>query len=757
MSKDNAFFGVMLRTRGPFLGLVALGLAWLVAPLGCGSSDPVADVKAMHDARQYEASLEPLRDLIETRPEDAEVFYLYGVALSNRGLFTQAIWPLVRAMEDPEWYPVASLHLADVAISTTDWGIGLDVLDRFIEAEPENSKALLLRAYARAQSRQNYEGSLEDADMVLAQDPINSQALVLRGVALLGLDRIEEAAKVIEAAGEHFDTEGLGLVDAPRFCAVRAVFAKEKSELDAAEEIFEECLEKYPTHFEVVGESMKFFDSIDRPERASEIIRVAYEKAPSFRSYRSSLVYRLYTEGKTDEAEGILLEATLDSQPEAAASAFGDLAGHYFQLGKFQESVAAFEEALALLVDPRPEFLFTYADSLIVAEQYEKALELAEKMTVKPHQELIRGRISLAQGRPAQALEHFERGLLLWPENAIARYLAAIAAEKIGDFDRAIEELRYSIRADSMATDARMRLARLYAASGQPSLGLAVIRHDAENDPNRGLTETLLEIKLLGRSGLADKLSPHIMEVLAPPQAWARAVAAMAEGVRQAEGSEAAADVVLKAVNIDLTSPLYVAALSSLVADLVPLGRGPEALSRTESALSLHPEASELHAVRGQALSLTGADAKEIRAAWTRALELDPGSAMALRGLAGLDAAEGKADSALALYRRAALAEPWESEALARAADVLISEGRFGEAKLELERLLERDPYDGGAALRLAELLVEEEGGAEQLRARVLFHKAKRFGGGPEAGRLLSTPTEPKTEPKTEPDAVQAL
>ncbi|HIF95829.1 MAG TPA: hypothetical protein EYQ54_02165, partial [Myxococcales bacterium] len=126
MSKDNAFFGVMLRTPGPFLGLVTLGLAWLVAPLGCGSSDPVADVKAMHATRQYEASLEPLRDLIEARPEDAEVFYLYGVALSNGGLFTQAIWPLVRAMEDPEWYPAASLHLADVAISTTDWDIALD-------------------------------------------------------------------------------------------------------------------------------------------------------------------------------------------------------------------------------------------------------------------------------------------------------------------------------------------------------------------------------------------------------------------------------------------------------------------------------------------------------------------------------------------------------------------------------------------------------------------------------------------------------
>ena len=716
----------------------------LASPMGCGPSDPLADIKAMHAVGQHESSLEPLRDLIETRPDDAEVFYLYGVALSRGRLFTQSVWPLLRAMEDPEWYTVASLHLADVAVSTTDWNMALSVLDQFIETDPENVKALLLRAYARAQSRQNYEGALEDADEALALDPINSQALVLRGVALLGLDRIEEAAEVIEAAGEHFDTEGLGLADAPRFCAVRAVFAKEKGELEAAEAIFEECLADYPANFDVVGESVEFFDSIGRLERSTEIIRVAYEEVPSVRSYRSSLVYRLYTEGKIDEAEAILLEATLDPQPEAAASAFGDLAGHYFQFEKFQEAVAAFEQAHALVADPRPEFLFVYADALIVAEQYEKALELAEEMTVKPHQELIRGRVSLAQGRPAAALEYFERGLLLWPENAIARYLAATAAEQIGDFDRAIEELRYSIRADSDATDARFRLASLYAASGQPALGLAVIRHDAHNDQNRSSAETLLEIELMGRVGSTDGLSPHIMEVLGSPQAWARGVAAMAAGVREARGSQAAADIVLDSSDLDLTSPMHAAALSSLVTDLVPLGRSSEVLSRTESALRLHPRDSALYAVRGEALTLTGADRSKIRAAWIRALELDPRNAKALRGLGGLEAEEGRVDAALALYRRAALAEPDDGEALGRAAAILIAEGRFPEAKLELERLLERDPYDGGAALQLAELLLRDKAGSAQPRTRALLRKAERFGGGPEASRLLSALTEPE-------------
>ncbi|HIL80973.1 MAG TPA: tetratricopeptide repeat protein, partial [Myxococcales bacterium] len=249
--------------------------------------------------------------------------------------------------------------------------------------------------------------------------------------------------------------------------------------------------------------------------------------------------------------------------------------------------------------------------------------------------------------------------------------------------------------------------------------------------------------------GSTDGLSPHIMEVLGSPQAWARGVAAMAAGVREAKGSQEAADIVLDSTNLDLTSPVHAAALSSLVTDLVPLGRGSEVLSRTESALSLHPQASALYAVRGQALTLTGADRKEIRAAWARALELNPGNAKALRGLAGLEVADGEADAALALYRRAALAEPEDGEALGGAAKVLIAEGRFREAQLELERLLERDPYDGVAALQLAELLLKDKADSARLRTRALLRKAERFGGGPEASRLLSAPIEP--------EAVQAL
>ena len=712
-------------------------LAYLLLPLGCEKSDPVAEVRQLQAAGGYKASIDPLRELIENRPDDPEIFYLYGLALRNVSLPTQAVWPLIKAMESPDWYPEAAMLLANIATTTSDWGMALGVLDPFLEQEPENSTALLLRAYVRAQSRQNYEGALSDAETVLEQEPDNSEALVIRGVALLGLDRIEEAGEAIEAAGDHFETAGLGLANSPHFCSVRATFAKEKGEVESAEEIFEKCLEAYPTSFLVTDEAVKFFDSIGRGDRSFDIIRAAFDEFPDVRSYRSSLVYRLSSRGEYDEAEKILLDATLAPQPEEAASAFADLAGYYFQHEEFDKSISAFEQALALLSDPRPDFLFAYGDALVVAGRYEKALAVADDMTVIPHQELIRGRARLGQGNPQEALEHFGKGLELWPENTIGRYLTAIAAEQIGDFDRAIEEFRYAIRAGSSETDARLRLARLYAASGNPDAGLEVIRHEAQSDPHRSLTETFFEIELLGRVGRPDKLSPHIMEALEAPRDWARAVAAMAAGVREAKGPEAAAAVVLRSEKTDLTHPLHAAALSSLVADLVALGRSKEALTRTDAALGLHPNAAALHAVKGQALSLGGGDEKAVRAAWLCATELDPANALALRGLAALEAAGGEPEAALALYRRAANAEVEDSEALREAAALLIAQGRHAEARQELERLLEREPYDGVAALQLAELFLEENPGATQTRTIVLLKKAKRFRGGAEASRLL--------------------
>ncbi len=715
--------------------IAALALLFVAA---CTPADPVAEIRKLQAAGRHADSVEPLRALLETRPDDAEVLYLYGLALTSTGLPTQAVWPLRRAMEDPVWGTPAALQLANVAMATADWDMAIGVLDPLLEREPDNTQALLLRAYSRAQSRQDYTGSLADADAALALDPASSDGLVIRAVALLGLSRVEEAGEAIDAAADHFDEAGLGLAQSPRFCVVRATFAKEKKEFERAEEIFEACLADDPTHFMVVDESVKFFDGIGKPVRSLEIIRKAFEAVPDFRSYRLSLVNRLTLTGKDDEAEVLMRDATDVEAPAAAAVAFADLAGFYFERDRMDESISAFEQALALVPDPGPEFFFAYADALVVAERFDRALAIAETMTVVPHRELVRGRVALARGDPALALEYFTEGLKLWPANAVARYFAATAAEQLGQIDRAIEEYRYSIRADAAVSDARLRLARLYLASGDDAAALEVIRHDADRNPAQEIENTLLELELMARLERTDLLPPRLLEAIRPPARWPLAISAMARGKRARGGPAAAAQLVMQADRLDLTHPVNAVALAGLVDDLVALERVDEARALVAAALEAHPEASVFHALKGRLLADTGAPPSEVRAAYERALELSPDEPIALLELARLEAASAdRVEQALALYARAVEADPTDVRGLRESAGLLIGLGRSVEAEARLDSLLERDPYDGAATLQLARLQLERANGAADATTLALLHRAERFGQADEARSLL--------------------
>jgi tetratricopeptide (TPR) repeat protein len=715
---------------GAFLLVLALALA-------CSPADPLEQIQRLHAAGRFEESLDPLRELLDDRPDDPQVLYLYGVALTGVGLRTQAVWPLRRAMESPEWQTPAAIHLANVAITTGDWDMVLDVLDPLLERESDNVQALLLRAYARAQSRQDYEGALTDADAALAIDPRSGDALVIRAVALLGLERVDDAGEAIEAAAEHFEDAGLGLVEKPRFCVVRATFAREKGDPEKAAAVFDECVEAYPTSWVVVDEAVKHFDSVGRPDRSLEILRQAFEELPSFRSYRLSLVYRLAARGEEEEAEALLREATEAPAPDVAATAWTDLARYYFERERLDEAIAAFENALALVPDPGSEFFFAYADVLVAAGRYDRALELAEQMTVVPHRELVQGRVALERGDPGQALVHFTRGLELWPDNAVARYFAARAAEQIGDFDRAIEEYRYSIRADAGATDARLQLTRIYLATGDVASALEVLRHDVDNRPFRDEQYSLLELELLGRLGRGDQLPPRLQAVIRPRAMWPKAVAALASGARALRGPGGAARIILKADRLDLTDPGDAAALDVLVDDLVDLGRVQGARARVDAAIRAHPEVAVFHALRGRVAVRTEEGDAVARAAFERALALDPAEPVALLGLARLEAAAAERATALELYRRAAEAEPESTVALREAATLLEEAGRTGDAERMLDAALERDPYDGATALRLARMLLAD--GTPESRARVttVLRRARRFGEEEAAEQLL--------------------
>src|SRR5262249_918143 len=147
---------------------------------------------------------------------------------------------------------------------------------------------------------------------------------------------------------------------------------------------------------------------------------------------------------------------------------------YHYAREDYAQAADALRHAVEIAGDPPPELLFGYADALVMAGHYDEALAVARGSRFGPYRELIEGRVALEQDPPGGASAHLREGLRLWPNNAVARYLLGQADEGIGDFDGAISEYRYAIRADIKEDEVSLRLVALHEAEGADDLALAI-------------------------------------------------------------------------------------------------------------------------------------------------------------------------------------------------------------------------------------------------------------------------------------------
>ena len=701
----------------------------------------------------FKGSLEPLRELVEQRPDDPEVHFRYGNALQQTQQGGLALWPLKRAMESPEYLKKAGVPLAAMLIQTGAYDDAIGICNQILETEPDDVPTLLLRANARMLSHRDYEGTLADAEHALQVEPENHEALIPRTVALLALNRIDEAAKAIDQLDNLYRDDSLGLHGNSALCAARATFAKEKGELELAEQRFEACIKDFASDSQMISAAVAFYDELERPERSNEILAAALEKVPNSHSVRMTLVLRLAGQGKEDEAEALLRKGTELPDALASAESWAGLGSFLIDHGRATESVAAFEKAMAITRGESPQLVLAYADALVIDGRFDDALALADKMTLTSHQAMVRARVALARGDYAEALKRFEEGMRLWPNNAVARYYAAVAAEGVGDFDRAVENYRYAMRINVNETDAYLRLARLHAAAGRYSAAISTLEFSPGERPDE-VPAALLHMRMLGRVGRGTQIPRFLRVVLVRPDHWGAAVAALGQGVRDHSGPKKSLELMRSAKPLQLDDPNYVEALAAICEDLVATGRAKEALSLVDTGLRKHPDAAGFHAVRGRVLALSHAPVQQARASFERALELDAQNARALLGLARVERDAGATDAAFALYDRAAAADPEAADPKREAGALASAIGRKEDSEKRLTALLDDQPYDGETARLLAELRLAR--GAKDERTQELARRAVAFGGRDEAKALLERvggPTAKAAPAKTQGDA----
>ena len=716
----------------------AAGLLLALLVLACGAADPLDSIRKQQEAGDFDGSLAPLRELLAQRPKDPEVNYLYGTALLYTSQPSLALFALRQAMDDPDWLVPAGLQLAQAGLASWDFNEVVRATTRILEQHPDEVQALLLRAQARAHWRQDAPLALADADRVLELRPDMVEAYEPKILALIALDRHPEAREALAEAGRRMSGTEVSKSVLAWHCSTTAIFSAEEGEIDTARRQHDGCLEKYPIDPTVVSNAIEFFDAHKDRERALEVMQAAHAAAPDERSFRVNLANRLRLAGKPGDGEAILLDATRADDPGLASAAWTDVATFRHGLGEHAAAAEAWERAIALVREhgkPEPQLLFQYADALVVSGQLDRALRVADEISVPAQKHLIVARVAQEQGQHAKALAEFDQALEVWPNNAFAHYYAALSAEKLGDFDRALEEYRYAIRTSVGATDARTRAARLLIAEGQPLKAYQLLFLEVGTAPLEPEGE-LLSMYLMARVANPNQVRTSLLALgRRDPVRYLAALARAADGAAEIAGPAAGVHMLEHAPGVDYTAPVSAGVDRALVRFAHAAKQTDVAERVVAAALKAHPEAAAFQALRGLHLELAKAPPDDVRAAYTKALQLDPQNVDALAGLGRLDLGTDPA-RALEYFERAEKADPNEVDRMLWTARALRANARPEEAAQHLDLLLDREPFEADAAAERVSIDLARGTVTPRTLDRAL--RAVRFGGSVEALERLS-------------------
>jgi tetratricopeptide (TPR) repeat protein len=710
--------------NGSILRRLALWVT--VCALACGL-DPEArleEVRESQRAGRFDATIEPLRELLRLSPDDPELNHLYGVALLGTGQPELAIWPLRKAAQDPERAVEDGLLLTRALLRGGSSADAVRQALHVLELAPDRVGAMRLLLQARLAAKQNEE-ILEDVERILELAPGDPDALMSRLIALLSLDRADEAERALAELKEAVEVLPPESPWRPRICAATATFTLERGDNDAAEAVWNDCLEEFPAAEIVVHGAIEFFVKRSDRGRSLEILRRAHEAEPTHLRFVEMLANQYGALGRDEEAVQLLRDATRDGANES--DAWLALARYHEARDETSEARDAMAQALGMMDEVPAELTAAYVDLLIRAGDLDEAEEFLVRVETSPVMlNMLRGRLFLARGEPARALAALEEGLRLWPDHSVARWLAGTAAEQLGDYDRALQEYGEAVRNDPGNRDAVLSQLRLFDAHGLLQEALATLgRYRGENprDPEM----LVLAIRFAHRAGLPQVVQGALERLAAIPGQRGVAAAEFAAIRATQDGPQAGVEAI-RSARLDLTRPANAPALVLLVQYLGAAGRQEEALEATEAALEAHPEAPGFHELAGVALRGAG-DSDAARKEFQRALELEPERATALAQLAMLEVERGEPEAAIEFYDRAARTDPEDPTFRWAAVQLVANSGDEAELESRIEALLARHGTHAAAALLLAQRMSSRD----PERAFQLARRAVRFGGGPDA------------------------
>jgi tetratricopeptide (TPR) repeat protein len=694
---------VSFTVRGLALGAL-ISMAFFALACGGDIETRLAEVRALQDVGQFNESIDELREILAISPNLPEANYRLGVALMQTGEPSRAVWALQKATESPDYTIVAGLMLATAHYSIQNNEEAIRAADAVLEVDPERMVALVIRAQAHVGAMQ-LEKAWEDTERLVELYPDEYRVRALQATVLADLGRLDESEEATNLLKEIGAASGDPELET-RSCLAPAYFAQDhRKDANKAEAIYRECLDRYPNDSFTIGQAMKFFDRIGKPDEATDLIRRSVEAAPEALALRSNLANRLTNAGDLEGAEAVLVEA---AESFGSAAAWNMLTTFYRRSENSEKALEALEKVIELSGGGSDQLRFTQADVLVDLGELDRAEEVAATLKEPTYARLIRGRILLERGDAAAALEAFDAGIRHWPNNAGARYLAGLAARELGDDERALSELREAIRADSGATDAALMLARIYYERGEYKLAVnfanSYVKTPARPSKDQAYVVGIRALTANEDYERARKTAEILKEYTDDQSVW---VLEFARIDRAEKGTEVAL-ATIDASGLDLADTANERLFRYWAEMLIELGRTEVALVKIDEKLAQEPDLSANHEVRASLLAQLGRT-DEARPEFEEAIELDPENAAALGGLATLAARGGDLGAGVKGFDQAAQLAPHEPNYAYSAAQLTLATGDKAGAEQRLRKIVRRSPRHAGARNDLAWLLAEKK------------------------------------------------
>jgi tetratricopeptide (TPR) repeat protein len=285
------------------------------------------------------------------------------------------------------------------------------------------------------------------------------------------------------------------------------------------------------------------------------------------------------------------------------------------------------------------------------------------------------GAALLQQGQPLEAIGHFQQALRIQPDSAGAHTNWGTALLQQGQPLEAIDHFRQALRIKPEYADAHTNWGAALVQRGQPLEAIDHVQQALRIKPDSAEAHTNWGAALLQQGQSAEAID-HYRQALQIKPDYAAAHVNWGNTLAQLGKPADAAEHYQRALRI---KPDYVEALNNLGVVLTRQGKPAEAIDHYRRALQIKPDYADAHFNWGNTLAQQGKPAEAVEH-YQRALHIKSDYAEALNNLGVVLTRQGKPAEAIAHFRQALHIKPDYADALDSWGQALARQGKLTEA-----------------------------------------------------------------------------